>query len=238
MDYYDISIRDAIGLITGDVIVRRCFNGDGSNPGYDPNNYYCGLINRSASGAFATLTTPLLNLAGYKTSGLDFQVDATIRAEDAGLDSRFGELSVNFVLSYMDSYKIQSLAGADYFDYAGTIGNAQISSEAISHPEWKASTTFNYKVGDAQLSLRWRWIDGMDNSGNVGATAATAPGVKSRSYFDLNGRYRLRDSVELRAGVLNVADTQPPEWTGEGATDFAIYDLLGRRYYAGVNIKF
>ncbi|MGA0607840.1 TonB-dependent receptor domain-containing protein [Phenylobacterium sp. VNQ135] len=237
-DYYSVSIRDAIGLITGDVIVRRCFNGDGSNPTYDPNNYYCGLINRSTSGAFATLTTPLLNLAGYKTSGIDFQLDATTRAEDFGLDERFGELSVNFVLSWMDTYKIQSLAGAAYFDYAGTIGNAQISADAISHPEWKVSSTFTYRVGDARLALRWRWIDAMGNSGNVGAAAATAPGVKSRSYFDLNGRYRLRENIEFRAGVLNLADTQPPEWTGEGATDFAIYDVLGRRYYAGVNIKF
>jgi outer membrane receptor protein involved in Fe transport len=238
VDYYDISIKDAIGLITGDVIVRRCFNGDGSNPSYDPTNYYCGLINRSPSGAFATMTTPLLNLAGYKTSGLDFQVDATARADDFGLDERFGELSVNFVLSWMDTYKIQSLAGADYFDYAGTIGNAQISADAISHPEWKATTTFTYRNGDASLALRWRWIDAMENSGNVGAASATAPGVKSRSYFDLNGRYGLRENVEFRAGVLNLGDTAPPEWTGEGATDFAIYDVLGRRFYAGVNIKF
>lgn len=238
VDYYDMSIRDAIGLITGDVIVRRCFNGDGSNPSYDPNNYYCGLINRSTSGAFSTLTTPLLNLAGYKTSGVDFQLDASTRAEQLGLDDRFGEFSVNFVLSYVDSYKIQSLAGAEYFDYAGTIGNGQISADAISHPRWKTSTTFGYQVGDAQLSLRWRWIDGMGNSGNVGAANATAPGVKSRSYFDLSGRYRLRDGIELRGGVLNIADTDPPEWTGEGATDFAIYDMLGRRFYAGVNIKF
>ncbi|MDZ4375661.1 MAG: TonB-dependent receptor [Phenylobacterium sp.] len=238
IDYYDVSIRDAIGLITGDVIVRRCFNGDGSNPTYDPNDYYCGLINRSTSGAFATLTTPLLNLAGYKTSGVDFQLDATTRADDYGLDDRFGELSLNFVLSYMDSYKIQSLAGADYFDYAGTIGNAQISADAISHPEWKASTTVTYRAGDARVALRWRWIDAMDNSGNVGAATATAPGVKARSYFDLNGRYQLRENVEFRAGVINIGDTEPPEWTGEGATDFAIYDVLGRRFYAGVNIKF
>ncbi|TAJ74494.1 MAG: TonB-dependent receptor [Phenylobacterium sp.] len=237
-DYYNISISNAIGLITGDVIVRRCFNGDGSNPNYDPSNYYCGLINRSASGAFATMTTPLLNLAGYKTSGIDFQLDASTRAEDYGLDDRFGELSINFVLSYVDSYKIQSLAGAAFFDYAGTIGNAQISADAISHPRWKAATTLDYRVADARVALRWRWIDSMGNSGNVGATNATAPGVKARNYFDLTGRYRLSEAVEFRAGVLNLTDKAPPEWTGEGATDFAIYDVLGRRFYAGVNLRF
>lgn len=44
--------------------------------------------------------------------------------------------------------------------------------------------------------------------------------------------------MEFRAGVLNLTDKAPPEWTGEGATDFAIYDVLGRRFYVGVNLKF
>jgi iron complex outermembrane receptor protein len=48
----------------------------------------------------------------------------------------------------------------------------------------------------------------------------------------------LNDDVEFRGGVNNIADEEPPVWTGFGATDPAIYDLVGRRFYLGVNVKF
>jgi len=49
---------------------------------------------------------------------------------------------------------------------------------------------------------------------------------------------RITRNIEIRGGVLNLTDQQPPEWTGEGATDFAIYDVLGRRYFIGANVRF
>lgn len=239
LDYYEIKITDAIGLITGDVIAQRCFNGDNaSNPTYDPQNYYCQLINRGVSGGFSTITTPLLNLAGYETAGADLQVDWRAELRDFGWADAPGELGLNLIVSYTDKYAIQTLAGGAFVDYAGTIGNAQISADAISHPAWKVNTSLDYKIGQARLNLRWRWIDSMDNSANVGAAVASAPGVKAMDYFDLSGTYRLNERVEVRGGVLNIADRQPPAWTGEGATDAALYDVLGRRFYAGVKLSF
>jgi outer membrane receptor protein involved in Fe transport len=237
VDYYKIKLKDAIGLITGDVIVQRCFNGDGSNPTYDANNYYCKLISRNPSGGFANIDTPQLNLAGYKSSGVDLQIDWRLDAGDVA-PSGWGGLGINFLLSYTGEYAIQSLAGAKFVNYAGTIGNAQISADAISHPKWKTTTTFDYVNGPVTVDLRWRWIDKMGNSGNVGTTNGTAPGVTDRSYFDLTGRVRIIKGLEIRGGILNLTDKQPPEWTGEGATDFAIYDVLGRRYFIGANVKF
>lgn len=238
IDYYKIGIKDAIGVITGAVIMQRCFNGSGSNPDYSADNYYCRLIERNSSGALSRLTTPLLNLAGYKSSGIDLQIDWGFDLSDIGFPDGAGSLSVNAVLSYMDEYAIQSLQGAPFVNYAGTIGDAQITADAISHPRWKSTATFGYRLGDLNLDLRWRWINAMDHFQNVGAAEPTGKGVKPRHYFDLSARYRLGDGLDLRAGVINLADEQPPEWTGEGATDVAIYDILGRRYYVGMSKKF
>jgi len=239
VDYYDIKLTDAIGLITGDVIAQRCFNGQGNaNPTYDPANYYCKLIHRGSSGGFSSITTPLLNLAGYRTSGVDLQVDWGADLAAFGASERAGSVSLNVLISHMDKYEIQTLAGAAYVNYAGTIGNAQISADAISHPKWKAITSLGYHVGPIDLSLRWRWVEAMGNAANVGSATATARGVKAMDYFDLTGRYQVNSTVELRAGALNLADRQPPAWTGESATDTALYDMLGRRYFLGVNFKF
>ncbi|MEW6389253.1 MAG: TonB-dependent receptor [Pseudomonadota bacterium] len=239
VDYYNIKLTDAIGLITGDVIAQRCFNGQGNaNPTYDPANFYCKLIHRGPSGGFASITTPLLNLGGYRTSGVDLQIDWGADLAAFGASERAGAISLNLLVSRMDKYEIQTLPGGPFVNYAGTIGNAQISSDAISHPKWKTVTSLGYRAGPLDLSLRWRWVESMGNSANVGAATATARGVKAMDYFDLSGRYRLGGGVELRAGALNLADRQPPAWTGESATDVALYDMLGRRYYLGLNFKF
>jgi outer membrane receptor protein involved in Fe transport len=239
LDYYNIEVVDAIGLITGEVILQRCFNADGtSNPNYDPSNIYCSLITRSASGGFTSLKTPRVNLAGYKTSGVDLQVDWGFDLEDVGLSADAGAMRFNLVVSYVGEYAIQTLENAPFVNYVGTIGNAQISPEVLSHPQWKTVTSVEYKRGPATLTLRHRWIDDMINSTNVGSTAPPAPGVESRHYFDLTGRWVLNDDVEFRGGVNNIADEEPPVWTGFGATDPAIYDLVGRRFYLGVNVKF
>ncbi len=232
-DYFDIEIEDAIGLVTGDVITQRCFNGAGdSNPEYDPQNFYCQLINRGPSGGFSVIDTPLLNLAGYRTAGVDMQLDWSAPVTSA---SRVG---INVHTSYLDKYAIQTLQNAEFTEYAGTIGNGQVSSNAISHPQWRAVTSLSYEYERLGLNLRWRWIDEMSNAANVGIADADAPGVDAVNYFDLNGRVAVNDTISLRFGVLNLTDEQPPEWTGEAATDANLYDVIGRRYFAGFSLKF
>lgn len=238
IDYYDIEIVDAIGQITGEVILQRCFNADGSsNPTYDADNFYCSLTTRTDSGAFGFTRVPQVNLSGYRTEGVDLQVDWGAELSQLSLPD-FGTVSLNAIVSYMPTYAIQTLAGDEFVNYAGTIGNSQISETSISHPEWKSVVSLQHELGPASWTLRWRWIDAMQDSSNVGATSGSAPGVEGRHYFDLTGRYEVTQNLEVRAGMLNVFDTDPPDWTGDGNTDVAVYDILGRRFYFGARVSF
>ncbi|MEW5688135.1 MAG: TonB-dependent receptor [Pseudomonadota bacterium] len=238
LDWYDIKVKDAVGVITASVGLTRCFNGDGqSNPTYDPTNYFCQLTSRNSNGGIETQSQPTLNLAAYEVSGLDFQTDWGVDLEDVGLGDR-GSVAVNLVVSRLMHYKIQNLAGAPFLDYAGTIGNAQIDSGAIGFPDWKVSASATYAYGPATATLSYRWFDSMTHASDVGVANGTQPGVKSRQYVDLTGTWRLGEKTVLRAGVLNVFDVAPPEWTGAGATDLGLYDLLQRRYFVGVKQRF
>ena len=98
--------------------------------------------------------------------------------------------------------------------------------------------TLSYEVGPAEVSLGWRYIDGMKNALNVGAVTPTAKGIHPASYFDLNGRWTVSEGTVLRAGVVNLLDKEPPTWTGQGATDPSTYDLIGRRVFVGLTKRF
>ena len=66
-----------------------------------------------------------------------------------------------------------------------------------------------------------------------------APTTPSVVYHDISGSYMINDVVTVSAGINNMFDKQPPYYTGNYSanTDPYTYDVLGRRLFAGVNIK-
>lgn len=239
VDYYNIKLRQAVGSVTAPIAVAKCFNADGSNPSYDPTNIYCGLISRRPeSGLIGVVNSPLLNLGGYRTSGIDVQADWTIRLGDLGIDGNPGSLKLGGIVNYLDSFKIRNLIGSPFQEYAGTILNTQIDPLSSARPRWKSLVSATYTNDTFDIGVRWRYIDAMKNAGNVGNTG-TVPGVKSVDYFDLLASVRIPGGLQLRAGVTNLLDRAPPQVsTVIGNTDYATYDLVGRRFFVGGRLTF
>jgi outer membrane receptor protein involved in Fe transport len=232
VDYYDIRLKDAIGYVTSPIALNQCFNFGGLNPNYEASNFYCQLITRDSSGVLATIREPLFNLGAYRTSGIDFQANAAI-----GIGG-VGTLLLNSSITYVIDYKIQNLSTEPFNDYAGTIGNSQIDGFSSTHPDWKHVTSASLSGRNGSLTLRWRFIGAQTNSSNVGNPTGTAPGVPAVSYFDLIGRVRANDAFELRGGITNLTNKQPPEFGGPSSTATSAYDIIGRRYFVGVTARF
>lgn len=233
VDYYKIGVRDAIGVISTPISLVRCFNSDGaSNPSYDASNYFCRLGTRNpVTGQLELILQPTLNLAAYKTSGIDMEVDWRTDLGSAG------KVTVNLIASWLKDFSIQNLSGEAFVDYSGTIGNGQIDRFTISYPKWKVSGSLNWALGPASLLLQGRYYSSMDHYQNIGVANPTLPGVTSRAYFDLSTRWKFGESLELRAGVVNLFDKQPPTWIGT-VGDAALYDSLGRRFFIGFSKHF
>jgi outer membrane receptor for ferrienterochelin and colicin len=65
----------------------------------------------------------------------------------------------------------------------------------------------------------------------------------SFSQHDFTARYEVRDGLHLRAGLINAFDADPPPQvplagTGIAASRGNIFDLFGRRFFVGANLKF
>ncbi|HRO04712.1 MAG TPA: TonB-dependent receptor, partial [Terricaulis sp.] len=82
-----------------------------------------------------------------------------------------------------------------------------------------------------------RWIDAMDHVNTIRG-GANSP-VADTWYFDLRGSFDITSNLTLRAGVNNVSDQQPRLYTPnvQANTDPSTYDVLGRRFFVGFNLR-
>lgn len=237
LDWYRIEVADVIGTLSVPTIVGACFNADGSNPGYDPNNFYCQQFSRLGSGTITGVRITQVNLAGINTEGLDFQVDWGFALGDVGLPEGAGSLAFNFVYSRLESFERQTRPGADFVDYAGSIGG-DLSGAALPDQKWVLSSTWS--SGPTKVVFRWRHIDGMTDARSIPVFSPTALNAPDYDIFDAMASWTFDDRVTLRAGVNNIADEDPPYFTSysNSNTDPSTYDVLGRRFFVGLNAKF
>ena len=150
------------------------------------------------------------------------------------LSTGAGDFSVHSVITYVNSYEVVTLPGDAGVDEAGTIGFM-----TTPRPKLRAQTSFGYEKDAMSLTLRWRFTDSMDDRSTLTNTASTVPGVPSYNKFDLVGRYRLTESINLRGGISNLFDKDPLVVAGTpGITDNESYDIVGRSYFVGATMSF
>jgi iron complex outermembrane recepter protein len=240
VDYYHISISNAVGSLSLTDILPRCFNSDGiSNPNYSVANIYCQQIVRDHNtGDIVLGHEGLLNLASYKTDGIDTEVDWSFGLDALGFSERAGTFRLTSLIAYTHTFKVASLPGSPVLDYAGSIGNTQVSPE-MAHPHWKANTAFGYSIGPVSAALHWRYIAAMKHQDVVVDPTSTTPGVGAYNYFDIDAHWAAIEHLELTAGLTNIANKTPPFVSGQPlTTDTATYDIIGRTYYVGFKAKF
>jgi outer membrane receptor protein involved in Fe transport len=240
VDYYHIAISNAVGSLALTDILPRCFNSDGiSNPTYSTANVYCQQITRDRNtGDIVLGHEGLLNLSSYKTDGIDTEIDWSFGLGAIGLSDSAGTFRLNSMISYTHTFDVSALPGSPVLDYAGSIGNTQVSPE-MAHPHWKANTAFGYSIGPVTTTLHWRYIAAMKHQDVVVDPTATTPGVGTYNYFDIDAHWAVMDHLELVAGLTNIGDKGPPFVSGQPlTTDTATYDIIGRTYYVGFKSKF
>jgi iron complex outermembrane receptor protein len=240
VDYYNISISNAIGSLALTSILPRCFNSDGvSNPSYSTTNAYCQRIQRdAATGTIVSSQQGLFNYATYKVSGVDTQLNWTFGLDALGMSPNAGKIGINSVVTYLKDYKVAGLFGSPTLNYAGSVGY-DVGSGDISHPKWKANTGVTYSIGAFSGTVRWRYIGDMKHVDQVVNPTATTAGVSAYSYFDLDARYAFNERFSIGAGVTNLADKGPPYVSAASLrTDPALYDIIGRTWFVSAKSKF
>jgi iron complex outermembrane receptor protein len=222
VDYYKIDIKNVIATLTLQDTLNGCF---ARNPG-DPT---CGgLIARNPNGSIASVTRTNLNLAEYKTRGLDFEAsyELPLSKLSEGTDGsiRFRALATHVMDLFVND-------GVRVTNRAGIVGD----TTTFSTPKWRGTGSITYQDQFFALDLRMRYVGGGIFSTQTGANGKMILNndIASRTYFDIGTQFKV-GGFTLFATVNNVLDRDPP------LTTYAtpIYDMIGRYFSGGVKVKF
>ena len=226
IDWWNINLKGAIGSLNAQDIVNRCFAGEQD---------LCSLITFGPGQSLQEVRQQNLNLGSYKLQGIDFEARHSI-------DLGNGKLSLGAVASYLIHKKIAPSGGAP-LDVAGEVGGRNTGGL----PDFKANLSAGFETGSWGAFVQARYIDGgvYDVTFDGEDLSPKDNKIGSVTYVDLSIKYKL-DSVgtgaEIYAGVDNLFDRDPPvvpaDFIVNSATNPAIYDVVGRKFYVGVRASF
>jgi outer membrane receptor protein involved in Fe transport len=259
VDYFNIKLKDAIQGYGADAVLAACI--DQSTATFT--SPACALINRDPSGSLwltngGFVTDIPTNTSKITTSGIDLNASYSHRL--GGL----GNLSASFIGSYLIKYRNDNGLSEPYEcdGFYGPVCSGAVVAASAPMPKWrhKVRATLQTPFG-LGISLQSRFIgkvkaETLQDNGTVGGEFNFNPGlrIKSQTYFDLAATYTLFDKVNLRAGVNNILDNDPPLVTSgnagrsgsnlcptgpcNGNTYPGTWDALGRFFYLGATIDF
>ena len=241
VDFYDIDIRDAIGVFGGGTqyVVSGCIAGGG-----DPADPLCQAYDRGEDGFVSELRIPTANLARLRTSGVDWQLSY-------GFPLLSGRMQLNLSGNRLLRSETRINPNLDALRCAGFHGYPCGNTiQGTAMPKWKLFNRASWTIGPASFSLRHRYFSATKAAYfSLNESLQQPPPVdvpvnatwmQSRHYFDAAATFDIASRFVLTIGVNNLFDTQP-SLVGFGQiqanTDPSLYDVLGRRYFATVRAK-
>nr|WP_278254275.1 TonB-dependent receptor [Sphingobium sp. BYY-5] len=249
VDYYNIKITGAITNPTPDDVINGCFGNVTAASATDP---ACTNIRRDPStgslfgeaAVVGGLYQPLSNLGRLQTDGIDVSLNYS---KDIG----FAQWSLAATGNWTHSSKFQATPTSVNRECVGLYSvNCGYSGSLQPEFQWSVRNTLSFGVAD--VSLLWRYIDGMKYEdgdafvGELNGKQVDFNHIPAEHYFDLTTRFHASDELTFTLTVQNLLDNKPKVVGNTiGATAFnsgnvypSTYDALGRRYAVSAKFRF
>jgi outer membrane receptor protein involved in Fe transport len=244
-DAFSIKIKDTISSLASSTIINNCaFTGDPT---------LCGLIHRGPGGSLWLTTaeyvqTNNVNISQLSTKGID--VAGRYRLD---MGASLGKIDFNLSGTYTKDLLTQPLPSVPSFDCAGFWG----AICDVPLPLWRhvLNSTWLAPWAGLDFTVRWRFIgpsevDRSSTDPQLHAPFYTATAhIPGYNYIDLSASAPLGDHFNVRVGVNNVADKNPPLILSGTLSDcpntscnnntwVGTYDTLGRYIFFNVTATF
>lgn len=240
-DFYDILIKGSIGTAGVDRVIAGCYASGSS--AIDP---FCNDIERDPiTGEVVSIFDGFRNLGSEARRGID--LSASYNLPVGSLFAEPASLTFSSGATYL--LKARSVTFAGEPDSATRCDGRFGPGCGVPLPKWKMSTRLGYGSDAMRVSLAWNWIGNSTDTdvatGAVDASTLGRPRIGNFHYFDLATNFRVGEQLQLRFGVDNLFDKTPPvvgsdrvQGPLEASSYYALYDQIGRRFFAGATVKF
>ena len=248
IDYFHIGLHGAIGTIPEPVTLQQCLtNGDPS---------LCNRIVRTPAGALGGSSVAgggyilgtAVNTGEALVSGIDMQL--SYRQPQPG---HWGSLAASVTGSWLQHNVSTPYQSAPSYDCAGLFGSTCLDGSV--NPSWRHNLRVTWETPwNVQISAQWRFIGrtGFDNNSSQSLLQDREEGffdpllthIPNYSYLDLSAVWAVTPYLQVRFGVSNVFDKDPPfvplEISGRsgGLNTFPVYDILGRNMFVALRATF
>ncbi len=230
VDYFDISISDAIATLGAQTIVNRCSSGA---------TEFCSLIVRDDNDALVSVQNVLLNVNAQDARGIDIEFNLGFdTGEDSALDLRV--LATRYLeLSTTDTAGVTDRAGQTGYRPGTTTGM----------PDWTINSNITWELGAFTAGLHSSYVSGgiydvlligPEDEGYLvtKANSVNTNRVDSSFLVDLSLSYEVRDGLEVFGVIDNLFDSDPPPAaSAQGGTNQVFFDPIGRYYKIGARIR-
>ena len=197
VDYWDVSIEDAISAVGAGDILDGCF--DSANY---PNLLFCELFTRRADGGLNFLETGQINFAKQEAEGVDFAItydfmvgDNSLKirlvgSQQRALDNFFNPLDPTDVNPELEEVQIPKLSGNLYLSW----------SRGPFNIGWQTQYMSRQSIAEIEDVL------GLNGNQAVYGDAGFFDRV---TVHDINGSFEFGESLSIYGGVNNIADEEP-----------------------------
>ncbi|GAA0340532.1 TonB-dependent receptor [Bowmanella denitrificans] len=258
LDYYDITIKDAITSIGNEEILKECY--DSSVP-FGEGNAFCGEITRDSEGNITQLIQRQFNLAEETARGYDISMAYKYDLDDLGALS----FNLNFTHVIERSVTYEGNDGLETLNYNGELSSGVFTDRATASVTWRYDdlrirwkTKYKGSVVDDHGRVEdWELLKA-ENQAKLDAGTGGIANPETPMYLfygsyithDLSVSYNLEldggMDLKLYGGVRNVFDKESafvPNTgdiveTGDGNYEGEYDGGVGRFAYLGAEIRF
>jgi outer membrane receptor protein involved in Fe transport len=249
VDYFHILLKREIGTVPGSISLQQCLaTGDPTSCGQVVRTPLGALSGANVAGGGYVLENDV-NTGTALVSGIDLQLNVRWP-----LPGAWGALTASLVGTWLQHDSSTPFQGAPSYDCAGLFGNTCLGGSV--GPKWRHNLRVSWETPwNLQLSAQWRFIGptSFDNNSSQPALQYAEEGffdtmvthIPGYSYVDLSAIWAASSRVQVRAGIGNLLDKDPPlvasfDISGAAGTlnTFPAYDLLGRRMFLAVRTTF
>jgi iron complex outermembrane recepter protein len=249
VDYFHILVKHEIATVPGSVSLQRCLDtGDPASCSQIVRTSLGALSGSNVAGGGYVLENDV-NTGTALVSGIDLQMNW--RWPLAGA---WGALSASLLGTWLQHDSVTPYQGAPSYDCAGLFGNTCLGGSVS--PTWRHNMRVSWETPwNVELSAQWRFIGrtSFDNNSPQPGLQYAEEGffdpivthIPNYSYLDLSALWAVNRQVQVRAGVNNLLDKDPPfvpsfDISGNAGTlnTFPAYDLAGRRIFLAIRASF